>query len=126
MGYGTDSLRQKFSGKECDQETGLDFFGARYYGNTLGHFLTTDLFSGSGRTENSQTWNRYTSVLNCPTGLTDPSGKQEKGRGGATVINVFITFNDIERRVGLGAESRDSIWKNIACTTNGITVNLGR
>ena len=28
-----------FSGKERDSETGLDYFGARYYGNTFGRFL---------------------------------------------------------------------------------------
>jgi RHS repeat-associated protein len=33
----------KFSGKECDSETGLDYFGARYYSNGLGRFITPGL-----------------------------------------------------------------------------------
>jgi RHS repeat-associated protein len=32
----------KFTGKERDTESGLDYFGARYYGNSLGRFLTPD------------------------------------------------------------------------------------
>jgi len=31
-----DSNHYKFTGKERDSETGLDYFGARYYGNTIG------------------------------------------------------------------------------------------
>ena len=33
---------RKFTGKERDQETGLDYFGARYYGSTIGRFTTVD------------------------------------------------------------------------------------
>jgi RHS repeat-associated protein len=32
----------KFTGKERDAESGLDYFGARYYGNALGRFMTPD------------------------------------------------------------------------------------
>ena len=32
----------KFTGKERDSETGLDYFGARYYGNTMGRWLSPD------------------------------------------------------------------------------------
>jgi RHS repeat-associated protein len=32
----------KFTGKERDAELGLDYFGARYYSNGLGRFITPD------------------------------------------------------------------------------------
>src|ERR1700735_5169493 len=32
----------KFTGKERDAESGLDMFGARYYGSSLGRFMTPD------------------------------------------------------------------------------------
>jgi RHS repeat-associated protein len=32
----------KFTGKERDTETGLDYFGARYYSNGLGQFISAD------------------------------------------------------------------------------------
>ena len=33
---------RKFTGKERDAETGLDYFGARYYGSKIGRFTTVD------------------------------------------------------------------------------------
>jgi YD repeat-containing protein len=40
-GYGasTDDIHQKFTSKERDNESGLDFFGARYYSGGQGRFL---------------------------------------------------------------------------------------
>jgi len=32
----------KFTGKERDTESGIDMFGARYYGSSLGRFMTPD------------------------------------------------------------------------------------
>ena len=32
----------EFTGKERDTESGLDMFGARYYGSSLGRFMTPD------------------------------------------------------------------------------------
>src|SRR5205823_1175784 len=37
-----DSNKYLFTGKERDPETGLDYFGARYYSNGLGRFITPD------------------------------------------------------------------------------------
>jgi RHS repeat-associated protein len=34
--------RTKFTGKERDTESGNDYFGARYYGSSLGRFMTPD------------------------------------------------------------------------------------
>jgi RHS repeat-associated protein len=37
-----DSNHYKFTGKERDGESGLDYSGARYYSNRLGRFITPD------------------------------------------------------------------------------------
>ena len=37
-----DSNHYKFTGKERDSETSLDYFGARYYSNGLGRFVSPD------------------------------------------------------------------------------------
>ncbi len=37
-----DSVNQKFTGKERDSESGLDYFGARYYGSALGGSTSPD------------------------------------------------------------------------------------
>jgi len=39
VGAGQD---RKFTGKERDTETGLDYFGARYYGAPVGRFTSVD------------------------------------------------------------------------------------
>jgi len=36
------ALFYKYTGKERDTESGLDMFGARYYGSSLGRFMTPD------------------------------------------------------------------------------------
>jgi RHS repeat-associated protein len=77
-GYSADTVRQKFGSKERDNETGLDYFGARYYSSTQGRFTTTDPLMASARTGNPQTWNRFVYVLNNPLRYIDPEGLQVK------------------------------------------------
>jgi RHS repeat-associated protein len=72
--YVTDTVRQKFTGKERDAETGLDYFNARYYASTQGRFTSADPLLASGIVENPQSWNRYSYVLNNPLRLIDPDG----------------------------------------------------
>ena len=38
LGYTPDNVTQKFTGKERDSETGLDFFGPRYMSSAQGRF----------------------------------------------------------------------------------------
>jgi RHS repeat-associated protein len=74
QGYVADELRQKFTGKERDNETGLDFFGARYYANTQGRFTSADQLLSSGTVYDPQSWNRYSYTINNPLKYTDPFG----------------------------------------------------
>lgn len=69
----------RFTGKERDSESGLDMFGARYYGSSLGRFMTPDWaakpvdvpYANFG---NPQSLNLYSYVQNNPTTLGDPDG----------------------------------------------------
>jgi RHS repeat-associated protein len=75
QGYASgDAVRQQFTQKERDLETGLDYFEARYFASTQGRFTTVDPFAGSGRAPTPQSWNRYAYVLNNPLRLLDPTG----------------------------------------------------
>jgi RHS repeat-associated protein len=74
IGYKTDNLRQKFTGYQKDNETGLDFAQARYYNNSVGRFTAVDPLLASGRSANPQTFNRYSYTANNPVIFTDPSG----------------------------------------------------
>jgi RHS repeat-associated protein len=77
QGYGQiGNIRQKFTGKERDNETGLDYFGARYYASTMGRFNSIDLAPLD--LVNPQKLNRYQYVLNNPIYYTDPDGNQEQ------------------------------------------------
>jgi RHS repeat-associated protein len=86
VGYqSTDEVRQKFTSKERDVETALDYFVARYYSNTQGRFIGVDPLISSGETGNPQTWNRYGYVDNNPLAFVDPDGKLKKDRSGKLV-----------------------------------------
>src|SRR5262249_28506441 len=77
----------KFTGKERDSETGLDYFGARYYGNALGRFITPDPKGIELRhLINPQKLNKYSYVLNNPMTLLDPNGMEEV----TMQLNAFI------------------------------------
>jgi RHS repeat-associated protein len=70
----TDSLRQKFTGYQKDEETSLDFAEARMYENRYGRFTAVDPLLASGKSANPQTFNRYAYVLGNPLSMTDPLG----------------------------------------------------
>jgi RHS repeat-associated protein len=87
----TDGVRQQFTQKERDIETGLDYFGARYYGSTQGRFTGCDpKLLGIKQVINPQRWNRYAYVLNNPLALYDPDGQDDQGKGGGRVIDIFL------------------------------------
>jgi len=60
--------------KERDNETGLDYFGERYYASTMGRFTTVDPLGASAKRVDPQTMNRYTYALNNPLRYVDPDG----------------------------------------------------
>jgi len=66
--------------KERDNETGLDYFGARYYTSTQGRFVSIDPLMRSASIGDPQSFNRYSYVLNNPLVLDDPDGRCPKGK----------------------------------------------
>jgi RHS repeat-associated protein len=65
----------KFTGKERDTESGLDYFGARYHSSALGRFVSVDPSSVSVQPLNPQSWNRYNYTYNNPLKFVDHDGK---------------------------------------------------
>jgi RHS repeat-associated protein len=72
-----DTNRIRFTGKERDAETGLDYFGARYFSGAQGRFTSPDPLLSSGRPWDPQSWNRYAHGLNNPLRYSDPTGLYE-------------------------------------------------
>ena len=76
---GADSNHYKFTGKERDAETGLDYFGARYYGSNMGRFMSPDWSAQVepvpfAKLDNPQSMNLYSYVGNNPLSRRDPDG----------------------------------------------------
>jgi RHS repeat-associated protein len=68
-----------FTGKPRDLETGLDYFGARYYSSSLSRWLSADQITDLKRNiENPQRWNLYIYVLNNPIKFLDLEGNEER------------------------------------------------
>ncbi len=90
--YGTvDSVRQRFTGYQKDEETGLDFAEARMYENRHGRFTAVDPLLASGKSANPQTFNRYAYVMNNPLAYTDPSGQCPTGNCPANWSGAVFT-----------------------------------
>jgi RHS repeat-associated protein len=85
-----------FTGKERDAETGLDYFGARYYSGAHGRFLNSDPGKITDRhLSNPQKWNKYAYVVNNPLMLIDPNGEDD-----------FYVFRPL-------ATSTDAAWRAV-------------
>jgi RHS repeat-associated protein len=64
----------KFTGKERDAETGLDFFGARYFSGPQGRFSSPDRPFADQVESDPQSWNMYAYVRNNPLRFIDLTG----------------------------------------------------
>ena len=79
------SLTSQFTAKERDVETGLDYFGARYYSGAQGRFVTPDWSETPqpipyADLSDPQTLNLYAYVHNNPLSKFDLDGHSEKDK----------------------------------------------
>ena len=90
-GYAGDNINQKFTLKERDNETGLDFFETRYYSSSLGRFASTDhlIFQQEMLTD-PQRFNLYVYVRNNPLQYIDPDGLELRLAGGIGYLTSMI------------------------------------
>ena len=65
----------KFTGKERDTESNLDYFGARYFAAAHGRFIAVD--AAGPDLNRPQSLNRYRYALNNPLRFVDPDGLYE-------------------------------------------------
>ncbi len=70
---------EQFTGKERDAESGLDYFGARYYGSALGRFTSADWSAKPtpvpfATLSDPQSLNLYSYVRNKPLSKADADG----------------------------------------------------
>jgi RHS repeat-associated protein len=89
---GGSTTNQKFTGYDRDTETGLDHSWFRYYGSTMGRWLSPDPIRGSAA--NPQSWNAYSYVKNNPSTLVDPFGLDDDGIDFTAVLVYNEDFYD--------------------------------
>ncbi|HXB58566.1 MAG TPA: RHS repeat-associated core domain-containing protein [Candidatus Acidoferrales bacterium] len=65
-------VSNRYTGQIADDETGLYYYGARYYDPQLGRFIQPD--SDVGSPDNPQNLNRYSYCGNNPLNCMDPTG----------------------------------------------------
>ena len=100
----TDGPAQKFTGKERDAESGLDYFGARYFSGAGGRFTSADAPFADQFAADPGSWNLYTYTRNNPLRFIDPTGR-------TCVANADGTYSDVE---GPGGTCEDALRGDVA------------
>lgn len=69
----------KFSGKERESKSEMDYFGARYYDHLRYRFISVDpVINKEEALMNPQLWNLYSYCRNNPVTFSDPNGTYER------------------------------------------------
>jgi len=118
--YGYDWQDQKFTGKERDSESGLDYFGARYYGSALGRFTGPDPKQITAqRRFDPQQWNAYSYTRGNPLRFWDPDGKETRLAPGLTpeqrdrvvsAVALAYTKEDFRRNFTTLSDSHNTVY----------------
>jgi RHS repeat-associated protein len=116
MGYSVvDGVRQKFTQKERDNESGLDYFGARYYSSSYARFCSPDKWGTSlSHLVDPQRLNRYAYVRDNPNKYDDPDGNDLKLKSGMKKSDQDRIIKDAVRlyRKQSGREAIESMKKS--------------
>jgi RHS repeat-associated protein len=87
----------QFTGKERDAESGLDYFGARYYGSNMGRFMSPDWAAKAmpvpyAKMNDPQSLNLYNYMLNNPLGGVDADGHDGCGYICSSIIGYVSVY----------------------------------
>jgi len=110
---------RRFTGKELDPETALQYFGARYYRNTVGRFTSVDpVMDVALALIQPQRWNRYAYSLNSPLVYVDPNGKWPVSIHNDIIRASFPRLSPIERRAIIAGSSAVDLWLGSQLSAN--------
>lgn len=96
-----------YNGKELDDETGLYYYGARYYDPVTSVFISID-----PHLENYPGWTPYNYVANNPINIIDPDGRDWYD------IDGYIQWKDHDGDLTIGDETYKSLGKNVLVGTH--------
>jgi RHS repeat-associated protein len=137
--YGQSSaVVQKFTAKERDSETGLDYFGVRYLSSAQSRFTSPDPENATASLSSSESWNAYSYVLNNPYKYTDPDGEAPllvtAGLGavigstfgaGSNLLSQLVTNGWVLRDVDLRQVESAAVGGFIEGGVAGLTLGIG-
>jgi len=118
QGYTGDSLRQKFTQYERDNETNLDFAESRYYSSLMGRFTSPDESFADQEEDDPQSWNLYTYVRNNPLRFIDSTGEGHID----PKTGIYVGDKDGECEDGLCWDEKNQAWVDNV-PVNGGTVH---
>jgi len=88
------------TGKERDIESGLDYFGARYYGSNMGRWMSPDKPFADQHLADPQSWNMYSYTRNNPLSSVDPDGQAVVALTGLALQRIQSTLpSDVRSQV---------------------------
>ena len=110
--------RYQYTSKERDTETGLDYFGARYYDSWSGRWYSVDPMSGK-----YPTLSPYTYTADNPVTLIDPHGD--------TISTFGLTNEQLKQwnaEVAAGMKSKDfaKVYSELQSSTAKYSVVIGK
>lgn len=97
---GSGAATKRFTGQERDQESGLEYFAARYLETELGRFIRPD-DPGYGHPFDPQSMNLYAYARNNPLRFVDPSGHEP------CPTRIDDSYTCVEGRAGTGELAYD-------------------
>jgi len=114
----TDYSPMHFTGKERDSESGLDNFGARYLGSSMGRFMSPDPDNAGASIDDPQSWNAYSYVLDNPVNLTDPDGLDPDDPCAKDPDHCVVVHGDPPPDIQPTSYTWRVIWKNVGNGAN--------
>jgi RHS repeat-associated protein len=131
-----DATEHHFTGKERDTESGLDYFGARYYASNMGRWMSPDWAAKISpvpyaKLDDPQSLNLYSYVRNNPLSRMDPDGHYDcNGNECKMVKNALKDINKASNSKNLTDDQRSALkgivsFYGKAGDHNGVTVNTG-
>jgi len=133
--YGKDRARSgpyrseyRFTGKELDDETGLHYFGARYYDSVTGRFVSVDqkYCEYTKDVNNANQKNIYSYASNNPLNFIDPTGNAIKFVNNDSKISDIAShrmqaYANYMRKTNSGEE----MWQRLLSISKNKDVYIG-
>jgi RHS repeat-associated protein len=134
FGYCDDNsdLHVRFTGKERDRESELDYFGARYLSAAQARFTSADPFMNVPENiGDPQRWNRYAYVRNNPFAFVDPDGRDLKSFLLAAAIRTYSFGSGVSNAIvsnhmgGLGRTTGNSDFRSGQTLGDAASIPIG-